>query len=335
MVVVKWAYRKLRAGWVDRLGTFRNRVYRPPDLPKHPAPPCEHGKRQSAIQTPNACLAWLGSPNGDTLWDVVIRPKTVSVMAFCAIAVAASFYLLSFGVAVLLGAPTRPGQGFLRPEKFFYGFLPVFATPAILAVMLRRWVRLFARRRNAWLSVCAVAVFAVSLDTVVFLELRGRQDERILPDWRRESAVFTWGTGEVKIPAGFTYVREHGIDTFMGRFTSEDRGLTIEHDIGELAGEHGGMGNLETLTEGSRVRFGGATYPDERGDKKYFFKVSFPDASCANFYLESTSEKDAAVIESIARSFHPRGWVPSFLRPLLPEVLRSDCRYRLKLPGRL
>jgi hypothetical protein len=44
-----------------------------------------------------------------------------------------------------------------------------------------------------------------------------------------------------------------------------------------------------------------------------FFKVSFPDASCANFYLESTNEKDSAVIQFIARSFRPRGWVPSFL----------------------
>ena len=54
-------------------------------------------------------------------------------------------------------------------------------------------------------------------------------------------------------------------------------------------------------------------HDDEKGGKEYFFKVSFPDASCANFYLESTTEKDAALIEFIARSFRPRGWVPSFL----------------------
>ena len=180
-----------------------------------------------------------------------------------------------------------------------------------------------------------VAIFAVSLDTLVYQKLHGRQDERIRLDWRTESAVFNWGTGEVKIPAGFTHAREHGIDTFVGRFTSENRSLTVEYDIGELAREHVGMGNLETLTEGSRVMFGSITYPDKKGGEKHFFMVSFPDASCANFYLESTSEKDAAIIESIARSFRPRGWVPSFLRPLLPEVLRSDCRYRVKLPGRL
>ena len=141
----------------------------------------------------------------------------------------ATFYLLGFGVTVPLGVPpTQPGQGFWRPEKFFYGFLPRLATPAILAITLRRWVRLFARERNAWLTLCAVAVFAVSLHTIVFLKLRGRQDERIHLDWQKESAIFSWGTGQVKMPAGFTYARETGIDTFVGRFTSQDGRLVIE-----------------------------------------------------------------------------------------------------------
>ena len=197
--------------------------------------------------------------------------------ALCAVAVAATFYLLAFGVAVLLGVPpTQRGHGFWRPEKFVYGFLPVFATPAILAITLRRWVRLFARKRNALLNVCAVAVLAVPLDTIVFLKLHGRQDERIHLDWQKESAVFSWGTGEVTMPPGFTYARETGIDTFMGRFTSEDGSLVIEHDIGKLAAEHGGMANLETLIEGSRVRFGRVTRDDEKGGKEFFFRVSFP-----------------------------------------------------------
>jgi hypothetical protein len=122
---------------------------------------------------------------------------------------------------------------------------------------------------------------------------------------------------------------------FMGRFTSEDGRLVIEHDIGQLAAEHGGIGNMETLIEGSRVRLGSVTYDDEKRGKEYFFKVSFPDASCANFYLESANEKDSAIIQFIARSFRPRGWVPSFLRTLLAEILRSDCRYRVRLPGGL
>jgi hypothetical protein len=44
-----------------------------------------------------------------------------------------------------------------------------------------------------------------------------------------------------------------------------DGSLVIEHDIGEPAAEHGGMGNMETLIEGSRVRFGTVAHDDEKG----------------------------------------------------------------------
>ena len=134
------------------------------------------------------------------------------------------------------------------------------------------------------------------------------------------------------MPAGFAYAHETGIDTLMGRFTSEDGSLVVEHDIGELAGEHGGIGESETLTQGSRVRSGRTTFSHAKGDTKHSFKVSFPDSGCANFYLESANEKDGAIIEVIARSFRPTGWTPSFLRSLLPEILRSDCRYRVEWP---
>jgi hypothetical protein len=146
------------------------------------------------------------------LSPVVIRQKTIFAMTLCAGAVAATFYLLAFGVAVLLGAPTRPGQGFWRPEKFFYGFLPVFATPAILAITLRRWVRLFARTKR----------------------LAGRKNPVGLAE---RIVCLQLGNWQVKMPAGFTYSRENGIDTFIGRFTSEDGSLVIGHDIGELAAE--------------------------------------------------------------------------------------------------
>ena len=71
------------------------------------------------------------------------------------------------------------------------------------------------------------------------------------------------------------------------------------------------------LHEGSRVRVVRATYTNAKGDTEHFFKVSFPDSGCANFYLESTNEKDAAVIDFIARSFRPRGLTPSFIRSCL------------------
>jgi hypothetical protein len=123
------------------------------------------------------------------------------------------------------------------------------------------------------------------------------------------------------------------MDTFVGHFTSPDGRLVIHHDIGELAAEHGGMGRSESLTNGSRVWMGHAMYNDDKDGTKHLFKVSFPDCGCANFSLESTHERDGAIIEGIAKSFRPNGWTPSWVRPLLPEVLRADCRYRFEIPG--
>jgi hypothetical protein len=180
--------------------------------------------------------------------------------------------------------------------------------------------------------MCAVVILALVVDSVAYAKFHGHQDDRLHVVWTRTTGVFSWGPGAVRVPPGFSYEKLHGIDTLMGRFISEDGRLVLEYDIGELAGEHGGMGNSETLREGSRVKVGSATYVNREGQTKRFFKVSFPDNGCANFYLESSSEKDAAVIDSIATSFRPLGWTPPFLRPLLPEMLRSDCRYRVEWP---
>ena len=167
---------------------------------------------------------------------------------------------------------------------------------------------------------------------ICFAKYKGRHDERIRLAWSDESCTFSWGSGEIRLPAGFTYKREHGMDTFVGRFTSQDGNLVIHYDIGELAGEHGGVGRSETLKEGSRVRVGRAR-SDAEGHTAFFAKVSFPDNGCANFYIESANENDLAVIDFLARTFRPIGSTPSWVRPLLPEVLRSDCRYRFKLPS--
>jgi hypothetical protein len=69
-----------------------------------------------------------------------------------------------------------------------------------------------------------------------------------------------------------------------------------------------------------------------KAGKEFFFKVSFLDASCTNFYLESANEKDAAIIQFIARSFRPGVGCPPSCARLSPEVRRSDCRYRVNRP---
>ena len=122
------------------------------------------------------------------------------------------------------------------------------------------------------------------------------------------------------------------LDASVGQFTSHEGKLVIEYDIGELEGEHGGMGELETLTEGFRVRSGRVTRRVGEAGTSFFASASFPDSGCANFYLESPREEDSAAIDVIAKSFRPRGGTPSWALPLLPEVVRSDCRYRFQLP---
>jgi len=266
---------------------------------------------------------------------VVIKPKTIFVMAFCAFMFAVACYLLAFGGAIFCCAPTHSRGSFWQAEKFFYGLLPMCASVSTFAFTFRLWARAYTRRRNAWLVGGVVAVFAVALDFTLFLKFRGRQDQGIKLVWKGESGAFSWGSGEVRLPAGFTYKAYHGIDTAVGQFTSQDGKVVIKHDIGEFAGEdeQGGMGKAETLTEGSRVKLGRVILSDDQGRTTFFSKVSFPDSGCANFYLESPNEKDETAIAFIAKSFRPIGWTPSWVRPLLPEVLRSDCRYRFQLPN--
>jgi hypothetical protein len=261
-----------------------------------------------------------------------MKPRTVFAVALCVVMFSAGFYLLAFGGAVFCCAPIHPGGGFWQMEKFSYGLLPLCASLVALTFTSRFLARTFIRRRNAWLAGCILAGFAMAQDLTLFLKYRGRQDDDIRLTWQSESGTFSWGSGQVRLPAGFTYRADHGIDTFVGHFTSQDGKLVIDHDIGELAGEHGGAGRSETLKEGSRVRLGRAR-SDREGSTTFFSKVSFPDNGCANFYVESPNENDLAVIDFIAKTFRPASPTPSWVRPLLPEVLRSDCRYRLKLPG--
>jgi len=261
-----------------------------------------------------------------------MKTKTVGVMAFCTLMFSAICYVFTFGGAILCCAPPSPNRGFWGPEKVFYGLLPMCVSAMALAYTIRLWSRAYIRRRNAWLAGCIVAVFAAALDVALFLSYHGRQDDGIKLVWRGDSETFDWGAGEVKLPPGFTYRPEHGIDTFVGHFISPDGKQVVEYDIGYLAGEHGGMGTSEALMKGSRVRTGRAARIDEKGVPILFSKVSFPDSGCANFYLESANEKDSETIEFIARTFRPAGGAPSWLRPLLPEVLRSSCRYRFQLP---
>ena len=161
------------------------------------------------------------------------------------------------------------------------------------------------------------------VDFTVYRKFREHTDDRISRTWNQESGVFSWGLGSVRVPRGFEHKAEPGIDTFVGSFTSQVDGLEIRYDIGELAGEHGGMNGSESLIRGARVRSVRASS---------FAIVSFPDTGCATFSLETSDPRQALIIDGIGQSFQPADWKPAWLRPLLPEILRSDCRQRFRMP---
>jgi len=240
-----------------------------------------------------------------------------------------ALYVFVFGTVITCCAHTHPGMRFWRPERIFYGLLPIALSIAVFVWTAKIWKRTYSRRRNAWLMGCFLAVVALFADLAVYWKQHRRYDEGIDLVWKSETSTFSWGPGEIRVPPGFMYQTDQGMDTYIGHFTSPDGRITIEHDIGELAADHTGLGDLETSKQGSRVRRGRGS----SDDKKLFSIVSFPDSGCANFYLISPNERDLEIIDEIAQSFRPKGRMPGWMRPLLPEVLRTDCRYRFTLPA--
>jgi len=215
-------------------------------------------------------------------------------MALAALTFAISCYLFAFG-----GVAFFVAESIWQPTEFFWWVVPVSASIVLVAVAIRLWRHAFVRRRNAWLLGCLVAVLLVTMDFLLFFMYRVRREpDQIDIIWQADSSTFRWGPGEVKIPPGLTHERLSGIDTYVGQFASQDGQLVIFYDIGELA-----IGHSHGADE-----------------------VTFPDSGCAHFYLGSSSEEGKAVIDSIAQTYRPLGGTPSWIRPLLPEVLRSDCR---------
>ncbi|MBL8219425.1 MAG: hypothetical protein JNL62_09350 [Bryobacterales bacterium] len=56
--------------------------------------------------------------------------------------------------------------------------------------------------------------------------------------------------------------------------------------------------------------------------------VSFPDAGCANFSAEWSVPEVKLSLLSMAIGFHAKSRLPWWVIPLLPEIVRSDCRHR-------
>ncbi len=207
------------------------------------------------------------------------------VTAFYGLLIAIAFYLLAFGGAIFCCAPNYSRTGFWHAEKFWYGILPVIAGLALLVRGFRALGRTLVRRRIVWLAACLLCLFAVVADVIVFRHYRETMsDARIALNYDPASGSFSWGHGEVQLPSGFRYEKVSGIDTIMGRFVSGDGNSSIQHDIGEFAGEHGGMGRRQTLTEGSRVRIAPARPAKKRVRQPHLFRaiINLPhQAACS------------------------------------------------------
>ncbi len=168
------------------------------------------------------------------------------------------------------------------------------------------------------LAVLTIAALTVTAG-IGIKRWRQQRDFDLAVRWAPETGLFDWGPASVRLPPGFTHQRLQGCDTLVGEIISRDGRVVIGYDIGELAGEHGGIGRFtESPRDGSRVRV------SRSGEGAWF-----PDNGCARFYLARESREGLSAIQAIAASFQPRNRLPAWLTPLLPEFIRKDCRYRL------
>ena len=103
-------------------------------------------------------------------------------------------------------------------------------------------------------------------------------------------------------PAGRCSRKRRWLKGYAGCWASRQRALSFS----------------EASADGFRVLTATRDWPGGKGGRTLLIAVTFPDAGCANFVLESANPEDATVIKYIARSFRGRG------RPGPPGALCSD-----------
>jgi hypothetical protein len=143
--------------------------------------------------------------------------------------------------------------------------------------------------------------------------------------WNPISGTFAWREGQVKLPVGFTYQVDQGVDTLEGHFTSADGKLIIRHDIGAYAGTWARREKAfffrENVIDDARVWVAKREWPaGKEGIRTTLVVVTFPDSGSANFFLESSKPEEVTAIDFIARSFRPT----SRPAPTSPNAAKSS-----------
>jgi len=234
-------------------------------------------------------------------------------LGLCAVALGMAF----FGSAVLICALRARYSGW-PIDTVLYGMAPL----AVSVLISRGFLRFASRAGLPRYALPLVALAGFLLIVAGVRYYRSLADDERPPYWK--NGVLIWARGELRFPEDSTHFAEKGIDTHVGQTLLPWHGPTIWYDIGELAGEHTRINSYqEWLVRGSRVRV--ATRETQEGKRT---AVSFPDAGCANFSAEWSIPEEKSSLLSIASGLRAKSRLPWWLIPVLPEIVRSDCRHR-------
>lgn len=126
--------------------------------------------------------------------------------------------------------------------------------------------------------------------------------------WDFRTGEFSWRSGTVRLPPGWTYAERGSADSFTGAFVAPDGKRWLGFDIGGHAGLWATEKDClfeERIVGDARV-WTGQLCPDGDPQTTNRYAVTFPDSGPASFYMRANNMADAEPIRFIARSFRPK-----------------------------
>lgn len=125
--------------------------------------------------------------------------------------------------------------------------------------------------------------------------------------WDFQTGEFSWRSGTVRLPPGWTYAQRGSADSFAGAFVSPDGKRWIGFDIGGSAGLWATEEDClfdESVVDNTRI-WTAQLCRDKDTQTPNRYAVTFPDSGPANFYMRADNAVDAEPIWFIAQSFRP------------------------------